>query len=213
MDELVAIYINDIKHSLLSAEDEWALARAARTGCKKSRDELIRHNLLLVVSIAKTCCGYGVPLTDLIQEGNLGLMRAIEKFEPERGYRLSTYASWWILQSVIRAIANGARAIRLPVHVFERRRRCRKLCNMYIAEHGEPPTSEQLAGLMNAKKSLEHNKGHFETVASVEKLLALGDVASLDEPLTRSVMSDGGGRFHASGHRLSRGEARRCGSA
>ncbi len=103
--------------TLFTPEEEYATATRARAGDFAARQSMIEHNLRLVVSIAKGYLGRGVPLSDLIEEGNLGLMHAIDKFEPERGFRFSTYATWWIRQSVERAVMNQGRVIRLPVHV------------------------------------------------------------------------------------------------
>lgn len=111
-------YLRDIrKTSLFTAEQEFDAATRARSGDFAARQAMIEHNLRLVVSVAKSYMGRGLPLSDLIEEGNLGLMHAIEKFEPERGFRFSTYASWWIRQAMDRALMHQARLIRLPVHV------------------------------------------------------------------------------------------------
>jgi RNA polymerase nonessential primary-like sigma factor len=111
-------YLREIRRApLFTPEQEYATAVKARAGDFEARQQMIEHNLRLVVSVAKNYLGRGLPLTDLIEEGNLGLMHAIGKFEPERGFRFSTYASWWIRQSVERSIMHQARLVRLPVHV------------------------------------------------------------------------------------------------
>jgi RNA polymerase nonessential primary-like sigma factor len=116
--DALTLYLREIRRTeLFTAEEEFEVATLARAGEFASRQSMIEHNLRLVVSVAKRYLGRGVPLSDLIQEGNLGLMHAIDKFEPERGFRFSTYAIWWIRQAVERAVMNQGRVIRLPVHV------------------------------------------------------------------------------------------------
>jgi len=116
--DTLTLYLRDVRRTtLFTPEEEYATAMRARAGEFAARQSMIEHNLRLVVSIAKGYLGRGVPLSDLIEEGNLGLMHAIDKFEPERGFRFSTYATWWIRQAVERAVMNQGRVIRLPVHV------------------------------------------------------------------------------------------------
>ena len=117
--DALTLYLRDVRRTaLFSPEEEFAIATRARAGDFVARQSMIEHNLRLVVSIAKRYLGRGVPLADLIEEGNMGLMHAIDKFEPDRGFRFSTYATWWIRQSVERAVMNQGRVIRLPVHVI-----------------------------------------------------------------------------------------------
>jgi RNA polymerase nonessential primary-like sigma factor len=116
--DTLTLYLRDVRRtSLFTPQEEFETATRARAGDFAARQSMIEHNLRLVVSIAKAYLGRGVPLSDLIEEGNLGLMHAIDKFEPERGFRFSTYATWWIRQAVERAVMNQGRVIRLPVHV------------------------------------------------------------------------------------------------
>jgi RNA polymerase nonessential primary-like sigma factor len=116
--DTLTLYLRDVRRTeLFTAEQEFETATRSRAGDFSARQSMIEHNLRLVVSIAKGYLGRGVPLSDLIEEGNLGLMHAIDKFEPERGFRFSTYATWWIRQAVERAVMNQGRVIRLPVHV------------------------------------------------------------------------------------------------
>jgi RNA polymerase nonessential primary-like sigma factor len=116
--DTLTLYLREVRRTeLFTPEEEFETATRARAGDFAARQSMIEHNLRLVVSIAKGYLGRGVPLSDLIEEGNLGLMHAIDKFEPERGFRFSTYATWWIRQSVERAVMNQGRVIRLPVHV------------------------------------------------------------------------------------------------
>ncbi|HVR54055.1 MAG TPA: RNA polymerase sigma factor RpoS [Pseudorhodoferax sp.] len=116
--DILTMYLRDVRRTaLFTPQEEFDMATRARAGDFAARQAMIEHNLRLVVSIAKNYLGRGVPMSDLIEEGNLGLMHAIDKFEPERGFRFSTYATWWIRQAVERAVMNQGRVIRLPVHV------------------------------------------------------------------------------------------------
>lgn len=125
VEDITQRYFEDIgRLRILSAEEEQDYARRMKNGDPEAREILITHNLRLVVYIAKRYLGRGLPLLDLVEEGNLGLMHALEKFDPDRGFRLSTYATWWVRQSVDRALMNHSRTIRLPVHVVKELNRC-----------------------------------------------------------------------------------------
>ena len=142
----VCLYLKEIgKISLLTQEEELDLAIQIQAGSQEAKEKLAKANLRLVVSIAKHYAGRGVAFLDLVQEGNLGLMRAVEKFDYEKGYRFSTYATWWIRQSISRAIADQARTIRIPVHMVEIINRVMRSSRRLIQELGREPTVQEIA--------------------------------------------------------------------
>jgi len=157
-------YLRDIgKIPLLTKEQEVELAKRIRNGDRTARDLMIRSNLRLVVKIAYDYKNYGLPITDLISEGNIGLIKAVERFDPAKGGKLSTYASWWIKQSIKRALANQSKTIRLPVHLVDKVARIRKATMRLAEEFGREPTNEELAEYLE----IPVNKvAHFKSVSS-----------------------------------------------
>jgi RNA polymerase nonessential primary-like sigma factor len=171
--DVTQLYLNEIgREALLKPEEEQALTLRVRRGDFEARQQMIQHNLRLVVNIAKHYVNRGMSLLDLVEEGNLGLMHALDKFEPERGFRFSTYATWWIRQNIERAIMNQSRTIRLPVHVI-------KELNIYLRaqRHLEMHGASDIG-----PEDIAHLTGH--DVRDVRRIMALNErVASLDAPL------------------------------
>ncbi|MES2939861.1 MAG: RNA polymerase sigma factor RpoS [Pseudomonadota bacterium] len=181
--DTLTLYLREIRRTeLFTAEQEFETATRARAGDFAARQSMIEHNLRLVVSIAKGYLGRGVPLPDLIEEGNLGLMHAIDKFEPERGFRFSTYATWWIRQAVERAVMNQGRVIRLPVHVVRELQqvlRARRMLEndpaLAAGRGGDAVRVEDVAALVG------------RDVQEVAQLLAMAETPrSLDASIDRS---------------------------
>ena len=144
-DSSLRIYLREIsKTPLLTTEEEVDLAARIKKGDKEARTLMIKANLRLVVKIAQDYSNYGLPLQDLISEGNIGLIKAVERFDPAKGGKLSTYGSWWIKQSIKRALANQSKTIRLPVHMVDKIAKLRRISRMLTEANGREPTDEEL---------------------------------------------------------------------
>ena len=171
------LYLNEIGASkLLTAEEEVTVARRIRQGDEAARQRMIESNLRLVVKLARRYLGRGLPLLDLIEEGNLGLIHAVQKFDPDRGFRFSTYATWWIRQTIERAIMNQSRTIRLPIHVIKDINMCLKAARALRQSNGAVPTTADIADYTHLEPE------EVKRLISFHECITIGSSSGTDEP-------------------------------
>ena len=182
------LYLRQIgEYPLITVEEEVVLAGRIKNGDQEARHKMVRSNLRLVVKIARDYSNFGLPLLDLISEGNIGLMKAVERFDPQKGGKLSTYAAWWIKQSIKRALANQSKTIRLPVHLVDKIAKLRRVSAQLTEELGREPTDQELAeevGMAEAKvaalKSAAIRPTSLDQPISDDDSTALGDIIGDD---------------------------------
>ena len=185
-DTNIGLYLREISQvPLLTPKEEIKLAAQIKRGNKKAREKMITANLRLVVKIAHDFSNYGLPLLDLVSEGNIGLMKAVERFDPMKGGKLSTYASWWIKQSIKRALANQSKTIRLPVHLVDKIGKIRRVSAQMTEELGREPSNDELAeelGLSEAKvahlKNVAVRPASLDAKINADDDTAFGDLVS-----------------------------------
>ncbi|MFH1783079.1 MAG: RNA polymerase sigma factor RpoD/SigA [Candidatus Omnitrophota bacterium] len=177
----IKLYLKAIKDiPLLTPDQEKSLSRRSRRGDGKARKKMIQSNLRLVINIAKRYSKLGVPMMDLIEEGNLGLIKAVKKFNPNKGYRFSTYAAWWIKQYITRAIANQGKTIRIPVYMTEIINRWKRITEQLTQKYGRKPKSKEIAKKMRV---------------SIKKVREISEVATKISSLDAPIGDDGSGQF------------------
>ncbi len=182
-------YFDEVgNEALLTREEEVELAKRIEQGDKQAREKLASSNLRLVISIAKKYRNYGLPFLDLIQEGNLGLMKAIEKFDWRKGYKFSTYATWWIRQAILKALTNRSRTVRVPAHMKELSRKIDRVEEEYIQEHGEEPPIQHVAEELEVSvEKVRRAKKAAQTTISLDK--PLGEESS-DSGVLGDIFAD-----------------------
>jgi RNA polymerase primary sigma factor len=191
-DSSMKFYLREISRTpLLTIEEETALAERIKRGDQEARDHMIRANLRLVVKIAGDYSGYGVSMSDLISEGNIGLMKAVDRFDPEKGGKLSTYGAWWIKQSIKRALANQSKTIRLPIHMVDKIARIRRIAASLTEALGREPTDDELAeetGLPRQKVAMLKQSAMSQ--ASLDAPVNVGEATTNSEIIADEAASN-----------------------
>jgi len=185
-------YFREItKTPLLTVAEENALAERIHQGDEEARQHMIRANLRLVVKIAKDYAGYGVPLSDLISEGNIGLMHAVDRFDPEKGGKLSTYGSWWIKQAIKKALANQSKTIRLPIHLVEKIARMRRISSVLSESLGREPTDDEIAEELGLpRQKIAMLKQSAQRLTSLDSPVADGQSLEVGETIADETSAD-----------------------
>jgi len=191
-DSSMKIYLREIsKTPLLTVQEENDLAERIRNGDSKAREHMIKANLRLVVKIAHDYSGYGLSLSDLISEGNIGLMNAVERFDPEKGGKLSTYGAWWIKQSIKRALANQSKTIRLPIHMVDKIARMRRISSTLAEELGREPTDDELATELGLpRQKIAMLKQASQRPVSLDAPINEGEATEYGEIISDETASD-----------------------
>jgi RNA polymerase primary sigma factor len=191
-DSNLKLYLREIsKTPLLTVEEEKSLAERIMAGDQKARTQMIQANLRLVVKIAHDYSGYGLSLNDLISEGNIGLMNAVERFDPEKGGKLSTYGAWWIKQSIKRALANQSKTIRLPIHMVDKIARMRRIAAILTEDLGREPTDEELAAELGLpRQKIAMLKQAAQRPTSLDAPIHEGETTELGEMISDESASD-----------------------
>ncbi len=191
-DSSLKLYLREIsKTPLLTVEEENALAERIKMGDEDARTHMIQANLRLVVKIAHDYSGYGLSLSDLVSEGNIGLMNAVERFDPEKGGKLSTYGAWWIKQSIKRALANQSKTIRLPIHMVDKIARMRRISSILAESLGREPSDDELAAELGLpRQKIAMLKQAAQRPASLDAPINEGEATEYGEIVTDESASD-----------------------